>query len=71
MRLGVLLATHHHLRHAGVVAQINEDQVAQVAPAVHPSGQKHLLANVCLAQLAAHVRSTSFTEQVELHNNRG
>ena len=36
----------HHLRHAGGVAQVDEDDAAVVAPPRHPSGQRHRLTGV-------------------------
>ena len=59
---GSIPRLQHHLRDARVVAQIKKDQVAQVAPAVHPAGQKNGLAHVRLAQFAAIVRSLAITQ---------
>src|SRR3989304_6066032 len=41
-----------HLHQPAAVAQVDEDEAAVVAPAVHPAGQRHVLAGVILAQLA-------------------
>ena len=47
VRLGqhVTLA-EHHLRHAGCVAQIDEDDAAVVAATRHPAGEGHLLPGI-------------------------
>ena len=50
-----LLRVEHHLGDAVAVAQVDEDQRAVVAAAVHPARQAHLLALVLGAQLAAAV----------------
>ena len=46
VRLGRLLGAEHELEQPGAVAQVDEDQPAVVAPAVHPAGHPHALAHV-------------------------
>ena len=46
VRLGRLLGPEHELEQPGPVAQVDEDQPAVVAAAVHPAGHAHLLAHV-------------------------
>ncbi len=52
-----LLRTAGDLHRAGEVAEIDEDEAAQIAPPVHPAGQAHTLAHVLGPQLARQVRS--------------
>ena len=54
-RLGRALAAGDHLHDAGGVAEVEEDQSAVVAPAVHPPGECDLLALVFGPQFAATV----------------
>ena len=54
----------HNLRPARMVAQIEEDQVAQIPPDVHPAGQEHLLPSVRFAQLTTVVRSLPVTQKI-------
>jgi len=51
----ITLLVEHDLRHAGTVADIHKDEVAQVAAAVHPSHEHGLLAGVGGAQSATAV----------------
>ena len=57
LALGVALGreflVEHHLGNAAAVAQVEEDQVAVVAPPVHPAHHHHGLAGVGGAQFAA------------------
>ena len=55
VRLGRLLGPEDELEQPGAVAQVDEDQPAVVAAAVHPAGDAHLLAHVVRAQLAGPV----------------
>ena len=47
-----VLGVEHELQQAGAVAEVDEDQPAVVAPAVHPAGHAHLVAGAVGAQLA-------------------
>ena len=51
----IALLVEHHLGDAAAVANINKDQVAQVAPPVDPSHEYGLLAGVSRTQSAAHM----------------
>ena len=55
LRQGIALLVEHDLSDAGAVANINKDQIAEVAPPVHPAHEHGLLARVRWAQSAAHV----------------
>ena len=48
-----LLGVHHDLRHAVAIAQIQEDEMAVVAAAMHPAGHADGAARVVGSQLAA------------------
>ena len=52
---GGLVRLDHALGDAVMVAQVDEQQPAMVAPAIDPAGQPHRLADMLLAQLAAGV----------------
>ncbi len=56
MRLGRLLGAEHELEEPGPVAQVDEDQPAVVAAAVHPARDAHLLADLARAELPRPVR---------------
>jgi len=47
-----------------VVAQIEEDQIAEVAADIHPAGQENRLARVLLAKFAAIVCALAITEKI-------
>jgi hypothetical protein len=49
---------------AGVVTQVEEDQITKVAADIHPAGQENGLPRVLLAKFAAIVRSLSITEKI-------
>ncbi len=53
VRLGMQLLVEHDLRDSGAVAQINKNQLPQIAPPVHPAHQHDVLLRVRRAQLAA------------------
>src|SRR5208337_2741890 len=53
------------LRNATAVAQIEEDDVAQIAPLVHPSHEHNFGAGVAGAQLAAHMSTFQVTKKIE------
>ena len=50
VRLGMLLLVEHDLRDSRAVAQIDKDQLAQVAPPVHPAHQHDVLVRVRAAR---------------------
>jgi hypothetical protein len=58
------------LRPARVVAQIEEDQIAEVAADIHPAGQENRLPGVFFAKLTAIVRSLSITEKIKFQVHR-
>ena len=58
VQLGAALAIENHLRHARAVADVDEDQVAEVAAAVDPSHEHGFLAGVGSAELSASVRTS-------------
>ena len=45
----------HHLRDAAAVAQVEEDEIAEIAALVHPSHEHDLGTGVRGAQLATHM----------------
>jgi hypothetical protein len=47
-----------------MIAQVEENQVAQIAADVHPPGQKYGLPGVLSTKLAAIVRSLPITQQI-------
>ena len=55
VRLRRLRRVEDELHEAAAVAQVDEDQAAVVAPAVHPAGEAHLAAHVGGAELAGYV----------------
>ena len=52
VRLGRLLRAEDELQQPGAVAQVDEDQAAVIAPAVHPAGNTRLAVHVVRAQVA-------------------
>ena len=46
---------------AGAVAEIDEDQVAEIAAAVDPAHEHHLFACIVSTKLSAHVRAPKIT----------
>ena len=59
------LAVEHHLRDPGAVADVNENQVAEVAPAVHPSHEHGARSGIAGAQRAAGVSPSKISQEVE------
>ena len=53
MRRGVLFLVENNLRKARAVAQVNENQIAEVAPPVDPAHQDNIFVGVRGAQVAA------------------
>ena len=63
VRLGMQLVVENDLRDSGAVAQVDEDQLAQVAPPVHPAHQHDVFIRVRRAQRAAvFVSASNFRE---------
>ena len=56
VRLGLVLGVEHELHEARLVAEIDEDEPAVVAPARDPAGDRDAVALVRRPQIAAHVR---------------
>ena len=54
------------LRHTFAIAQVNEDDLSEVAAAMHPPHDDGSLASIFAAQLAARVRATEVAKEVEL-----
>jgi hypothetical protein len=54
-----------HLGDAGAVAEVEKDEVAVVAPPVHPSHHNDTLARVRGAQFAKSVRALKCSEKIE------
>ena len=55
---GVQFVVEHHLGHAGAVAQIDEDDLAQVAAAVDPSHEHNFFAGIGEPKSSAHMSSS-------------
>src|SRR5580704_2390958 len=53
------------LRDPTAIAQIEEDQVAEIAPLVDPAHENNFRARVRSAQLATHMSTFEITEEVE------
>jgi hypothetical protein len=62
---GVGVGGDHNLRDPAAVAQVEEDEIAEIAPLVHPSHEHNLGAGVGGAQLAAHVSTLQVTQKIE------
>jgi hypothetical protein len=60
--LGIVLLVENNLRDSGAVPQIDENQLAQVAPPVDPSHQDDVFVNICGAKIAAVVRALQCSE---------
>ncbi len=65
MQARAALPVENYLRHPGAVADVNENQVAEVAPAVHPSHEHGARSGIAGAQRAAGVSSSKISEEVE------
>ncbi|GAA3095804.1 hypothetical protein GCM10020001_009950 [Nonomuraea salmonea] len=59
--VGVVLLAEDHLRRAGGVAQVDEDDTAVVTAARHPSCERHLLPGVLLAERPGGMRADHCT----------
>jgi hypothetical protein len=57
MNGGVQFVIEHDLRHAGAVAQIDEDDLAKVAAAVDPSHEHNFFARIGEPKGPAHMSS--------------
>ena len=65
VRFGMHLVVEHDLRQTRAVAQVNEDQLAQIAAAMDPAHQDHLFFSVRRAQVAAVVGAFQIAESIE------
>ncbi len=65
VRFGMQLFVEHNLRQSRAVAQVNEDQLAQIAAAMNPAHQDHIFISVRRAQVAAVVGAFQITESIE------
>ncbi len=54
-----------HLRDAAAVAQVEEDEVAEVAPAVDPAHENNFRAGIGGAQRATHMSAFEITKEIE------
>jgi hypothetical protein len=72
MRLGRHLGAKHHLDQTLAVAQVDEDQAAVIAAAMHPARDHDLLVDRSRGHGAARVRSAQTGHAVELdaHGSR-
>ena len=61
VNLGAGVGGDDDLRDAAAVAQIEEDEVAEIAAAVHPSHEHNFRAGVGGAQLATHMSTFQIT----------
>jgi hypothetical protein len=52
---GGIVRLDHHLDHAGVVAQVDEDHATVVAPCIRPAAEHHVVAGQGLVDSAAQV----------------
>lgn len=55
MALGGNFFVEDDLANAGAIAQVEEDEIAVVAAAVHPAHQHHVFARIGGAQISAEV----------------
>ena len=62
VRGGLLLLVENNLRQARAVAQVDEDQVAEIAPPMDPAHQDDFFAGVGGAKIAAVVRALQCSE---------
>src|SRR5215472_466422 len=65
MRLSGLLLVEYNLREASPVAQIDEDQLAQIAPPLHPAHEHSVFVRVRRAEIAAVLRSLQVPESIK------
>src|SRR5262249_4534172 len=59
------IAMENELRHAITIAQMDEQDAAQVAAAVHPPHQNRLFTGIGRTQFSAGVRAPQFAEKVQ------
>ena len=69
--LGRMLGVDDELRHAGVVAQVDEDEAAVVAPRVRPAGESQRLPDVLGAEARRTCRSRQLIATVSREARRG
>ena len=58
VRRGVQFAVEDHLRHPSAVAQVDENDISEVAPPVYPTHEHSFFSGVGGAQRSAHVRAS-------------
>ena len=68
-RLGKLLI-EDDLGDAAAVAHVDEDQVAKIAPPMHPAHQHDFLFGVASAQIARVARALPVSQQIKRRHNR-
>jgi hypothetical protein len=62
---GIQFVIENDLCDPGAVAQVDEDDLAQVAAPVDPSHEHNFLASVRETKLSAHVRSFEIAEKIK------
>ena len=65
VRLGMLLLVEDDLRDAGAIAQIDENELTEVAPAVHPAHQHDVFVGIKSAEGAAVFRPFQIAESIK------
>ena len=65
VRLGILLLVKHNLRDARAVAQVDKNDLTQIAPAMNPAHQHNVFFSVRNAQRAAIVRPFQSPESIK------
>jgi hypothetical protein len=65
MRRFAQLLVEHYLGDAAAVAHVDEDQVAKVAPPMHPAHQHDFFIGVGRAQIASVMGAVPVPEQIE------
>ena len=68
---GRVLGVDHELADAGVVAQVDEDETAVVAPARGPAGERHPATDMLRPRLAAHQVAPAHCPNVSTSDARG
>ena len=65
VKLGAGVGGDHHLGDAAAVAQVDEDQVAEVATAIDPAHEHNVRTGIGGAQRSAHVSTFQVTNKIE------
>ena len=66
MQRRIALFVDDNLDKTGAITQIYEDQVAEIAAAVHPSHESDGFTGIAGAQRAAHLATLQTAKQIEL-----